>query len=276
MDLRNATKKELLVAAHRGSSAGIIPCNTLAAYDAALADGADIVEIDVTKAKDGTLFVFHPHMEQAHLNSSLEISELTEPEVKKLRYVTCDRTPTAYGVNTLDEVLEHLKGRCFVNIDKLETDIPGIAATVKKHHMEDQVIAKTWADEQLFRMVEAYAPELPYMVMMMEEDVSTEMLRNMKLHYLGAEVMFSSEESPLAQREYVEKMHDMGYFVWCNAIVFNPSVAFAAGHSDEISAVGHPEKGWGWLADKGYDMMQTDWAGAAVRYLKESGKKYRR
>lgn len=276
MNLHNDVQKELLVAAHRGSSAGIIPCNTLSAYDAALADGADIVEIDVTKSKDGTLFVFHSHLEYAHLNSEKGISDLTAEEVKKLRYVTYDRTPTKYGVSTLDEVLEHLSGRCYINIDKLEADIPGIVATVRRHNIQDQVIAKTWADEKLFHMVEEYAPDLPYMVMMKEEDVWTDKLRKMHLNYLGAEVMFSSENSQLAQSEYVEKMHSMGYFVWCNAIVFDNNIAFAAGHSDEISAVGHPEKGWGWLADKGYDMLQTDWAGTAVRYLKESGKKYRR
>lgn len=70
----------------------------------------------------------------------------------------------------------------------------------------------------------------------------------------------------------MEKMHEMGYYVWCNAIVFDNDIVLAAGHSDEISAIGYPEKGWGWLADKNYDMMQTDWAGEVVRYLKESGK----
>jgi len=275
MNLQKDVQKELLVAAHRGSAAGIIPCNTLAAYDVALAEGADIVEIDVTKAKDGTLFAFHPHLEYAHLNSRQEIPELTAEEVGKLRYVTYDRTSTKYGVSTLDEVFEHLKGRCYINVDNLVTDIPGIAAAVRKHSIHDQVIAKTWADEKLFCVIENFAPDLPYMAMMKEMDIWTEKLKKMNIHYLGAEVMFSSEDSQLAQKEYIEKMHSMGYFVWCNAIVFDNDVVFAAGHSDEISAIGHPEEGWGWLADKGYDMMQTDWTGAAVRYLKESEKKRR-
>lgn len=275
MNLRKDTQKELLVAAHRGVAGGIIPCNTLAAYDAALAEGADIVEIDVTKAKDGTLFVFHPHMEKAHLDSNIEIPKLSAEEVKKLRYVTVDRIPTEYGVSTLDEVFDHLKGRCYINIDKLETDIAGIAKAVRDHKIQDQVIAKTWADETLFKEIEKSASDLPYMAMMREKDRWTEMIEKMKIHYLGSEVMFSTETSQLAQKKYIDSMHSKGYYVWCNAIVFDPKVAFAAGHSDEISATGSPELGWGWLADLGYDMMQTDWPGAAVRYLKASGKKYR-
>ena len=56
---------------------------------------------------------------------------LTAEEVGKLRYVTDDRTPTKYGVSTLDEVFEHLKGRCYINVNNLVTDIPGITAAVR-------------------------------------------------------------------------------------------------------------------------------------------------
>lgn len=275
MNIFEAAKKQMLVAAHRGSPSGIIPCNTLAAYDAAIDQGADIVEIDVTKAKDGTLFVFHPHMEKAHLNSDKEISQLTTQQVRTLRYVTYDRTPTHYGVNTLDEVFEHLKGRCFINIDKLETDVAGIADAVRSHCLQDQVIAKTWSDIQLFREIEAVAPDLPYMAMNLEKDTSTDLVRSMNIRYLGTEVMFSNENSQLCQQAYVEHMHEMGYLVWCNAIVFNPNVIFAAGHNDEKASLGQRDETWGWLADLGYDMIQTDCVGQVVRYLKETGKKYR-
>ena len=58
--IREAAADHVLVAAHRGSAAGNIPCNTLAAYEIALRQGADIVELDVAKTADGELFVFHP------------------------------------------------------------------------------------------------------------------------------------------------------------------------------------------------------------------------
>ena len=56
--VRDARQKTLLVA-HRGISGGNIPCNTIAAFDAALADGADMIELDVSRSLDGTLYVFH-------------------------------------------------------------------------------------------------------------------------------------------------------------------------------------------------------------------------
>jgi len=46
MDLKQAASERIIIAAHRGVAGGNIPCNTIAAYDAALAQGADMIEID--------------------------------------------------------------------------------------------------------------------------------------------------------------------------------------------------------------------------------------
>ena len=35
------------------------------------------------------------------------------------------------------------------------------------------------------------------------------------------------------------------------------------------------EKGWGWLASKGYDLIQTDWPLMLINYLKETNRYYR-
>ena len=33
----------------------------------------------------------------------------------------------------------------------------------------------------------------------------------------------------------------------------------SGGHSDDTAFTVSPEYGWGWLVDKGYDILQTDW-----------------
>ena len=40
-------EKKVLIAAHRGSCGGNIPCNSLPAFQIALNYGADIIELDV-------------------------------------------------------------------------------------------------------------------------------------------------------------------------------------------------------------------------------------
>ena len=59
-NLREKAKENIIIAAHRGSCAGNIPCNTLAAYEIALKQGADMLEVDVSCSIDGKLFLFHP------------------------------------------------------------------------------------------------------------------------------------------------------------------------------------------------------------------------
>ena len=66
-------EKGVLVAAHRGSNAGNIPPNSIAAFDIALKDGADILEMDLFQSVDGEIFVLHTGMEPSHLDRHIHI-----------------------------------------------------------------------------------------------------------------------------------------------------------------------------------------------------------
>ena len=99
------------IAAHRGAAGVNIHCNTWVAFEAALAQGADIIELDVSRSADGELFVFHPGMEPAHLGIDTPLSRMEARGIRNLRYLNEDNTPTQLGISTLDEVFEQLKGR---------------------------------------------------------------------------------------------------------------------------------------------------------------------
>ena len=84
-----------IIIAHRGAAGGNIPCNTLASYEIALKQGADMIEIDVDCTSNGKLVIFHPGMEKHHLCLDRSIPQMTYEEVRQLRYVNSDDTPTA-------------------------------------------------------------------------------------------------------------------------------------------------------------------------------------
>ena len=117
-DLREQAKDHRLIVAHRGVAAGNIPCNTMTAYEIALMQGADMIEIDLNRSVDGELVIFHPGMESCHLGMEKPITEMTRAEIDSLRYVNYDRVPTQFGLARFDDLLEHFKGRCFINVDK--------------------------------------------------------------------------------------------------------------------------------------------------------------
>ena len=70
-----SAREKILVVAHRGTAGGNIPCNTMAAYEIALKQGADMIEADVSCSKDGKLFLFHPGMEREHLGKIINLKK---------------------------------------------------------------------------------------------------------------------------------------------------------------------------------------------------------
>lgn len=272
-DLVQSCRERLIVAAHRGAAGGNIPCNTISSYEAALYQGADMIEIDIARSQDGVLYVFHPGMEPVHLYSSRLIKNMTSREIDMLYLVNQDRTATQFRVSRLDEVLDRFKDRCYINIDKFWMWPEEIAAKVRDHGMQDQVLVKTGPDEDIFDRVEQTIPDLPYMVIVHEKDDVTERLRKRNMRYVGVEALFATDDAPICSPEYIERMHKQDKIVWANAIVYNYQAVLAAGHSDDISAPGNPDAGWGWLADRGFDIIQTDWILPCIRYLEQKGKR---
>lgn len=271
MSVQTNANGRVLLCAHRGVSSANIPCNTMAAFKAALAQKADIIELDVSISTDGVYYVFHPGMESPHLGKKKLLSLMPSKKIEKRRFMNQDDTPTEYGIEKLEDVLDFLKGKCYINVDKFWTDIPGIADIIRKCGVEKQVIVKTPLQKIYFDKISAYAPEFMYMPIIRGTDKVTDMLLTKQLNYIGAEVCFSKETDQVAQDSYIQEMHKKGLLLFSNAIVYDYKEVLSAGHSDDASIINSPDFGWGWLANKGYDIIQTDWCGMARHYFVENG-----
>ena len=257
----------VLIATHRGMVAGNIPHNTIAAFELALRHGTDLLETDVTRCADGTVFVFHPGKELAQLGVDVDIRQMDAPAVRQLRYLNDDRAVTEHTVLELDAFLEHYKNRCIINLDHGWKCFPEMVAAVRRHEMEDQILLKGPSDPVFFKVVEELAPDMMFMPICKETDTATELLETMRIHYVGAELVFSGEDSPLLDANYIQSHHDHGRLLWCNAIVYNYKKVLSAGHTDDVAVLQDPEAGWGWIVDKGFDIIQTDWTLPMRLYL---------
>jgi glycerophosphoryl diester phosphodiesterase len=69
--------------AHRGASK-VMPEHSVAAYELALAQGADVLELDLRSTLDGVLLVAHDRTLQRTLGLDAAISELTVAELQRL------------------------------------------------------------------------------------------------------------------------------------------------------------------------------------------------
>ena len=270
---RDAAAKKVLLVAHRGVWGGNVPPNTIGAYDTALAQGADMLEIDLDRTSDGRLVIFHPGMENALLGWNGNITEQPWSFVKRLRYKNIDDAQTQFGLCTFDEVLERYKGRCYLNIDKFWDNPAEIAAAIRDHGMADQCVVKTGLNPRVLSIMEEYAVDMPFLAIVgNEKDLRA--VRRRKLRHVGVEALFSEESSPFASREWIEKQHRAGQVVWANAIIYHYKVQLVAGHSDDRATAGNdPEGSWGWLADRGFDLIQTDWLLACAQFLERTGRR---
>jgi len=275
-DLRQTAKEKIILVAHRGVSGGNIPCNTITAYETALKQGADMIEIDVNMSKDGKLYIFHPGMEKEHLRTDCDLDQMTDEEISKLRYCNQDGAPTQFPLNTLDEVLEQFKDRCYINCDKFWEHPKEIADRIRAHGMMEQMLVKTAPSKEMFDIIETYAPDVQYMVIVKKdaEAVHRELMQR-GINYMGQELLFETEESPLCSPQYLEQLRKDNILSWANAIVYNHKAVLAAGHSDDTALSEDMEKGWGWLARRGFDFIQTDWPIMVKMYLEQQGLLYR-
>lgn len=257
---------------HRGVNCANVPCNTMLAFKIAVNQGADVVELDVSKSKDGEFFVFHPGTEKVFLKCGKTIPEMTADEVKGLRLLNLDEVPTHYGIPALEEVLLFLKDKVYINVDKFWTEIEGITAVIRKCGVEKQVIVKTPVEEKYFKAVEKFAPDLMFMPLTHDRDTVTEIMRGRKINYIGVEALFGDLSDEVATAEYIQKMHEKGLLVWANSIVYDENEIISAGFTDDISLELGGDRGWGELAGRGFDFIQTDWLYAVKCYLTERKK----
>lgn len=261
------TREKPILCAHRGISGGNIPCNTLAAFKAALYQGAEMIELDVSKAKDGKFFIFHPGMEVPHMKTHKRIPFINSNRVSKLRFYNFDDTETQFGVEKLEDVLDFLKGKCYINVDKFWIDIEGISAVIRKCGVEKQVVVKTGIKDRYINDIKKYASDFMYLPVIRDEDKITDSLVSQGINCVGAEILFDKESAPVISDEYIESMHNKGRVVFMNSIVYNYKDVLSAGHNDDTAISEDMDKGWGWLIDKKADIIQTDWCSLLKQYM---------
>lgn len=269
-------QEKLIIVAHRGVAAGNIPCNTLPAYKTALLSGADMIEIDVDASADGKLYIFHPGMEKPHLGFDGKINQMSSEEISKLRYLNYDRTPTQFPINTLDEVFEEFRGKCFINVDKFWCNPEKITAAIKKHNIMEQIIVKSAPSKEVFDVLKELAPDIAFMPIVSHNHELHDELMHSNINYIGAEVLFDSESDFVASDSFIDMMHSDKKLIWVNSIIYNYKAQLTATHSDDSAICGDPEHGWGWLARKGFDIIQTDWPALMSTFLDKNGLLYKK
>jgi len=154
------------IIAHRGASA-YAPENTLAAFDLAVRQGADAIELDAKLTKDGQVVVIHDATVNRTTNGKGKVKELTLEELQKLEAGShFDISFAGEPIPTLGEVLRTVGKEIFVNIELTNYADPfdklpeKVAEIVAKNQLADRVFFSSFNPIALSR-IKRLLPEAP-------------------------------------------------------------------------------------------------------------------
>lgn len=262
-----------LVAAHRGKSGAAIAENTVRAALHAFKEGADIVEFDALRTLDNKIAVFHEDMDFRLLFPAIPVRFSLMAELKKRKLRSAYGYLLNYGINDLEEYLAALKGKGLLNFDRIWfADARKCLEIVKRLDMFDQILFKGYVRERGNRLLDLFAayPQAWFMPICKTSANYPIAVAGCEKHGVkmrGVEVLFRSEDDLFAQPEFVKKEREAGRFVWVNSIHLDGRPDMCAEHGDNYAIFDDPDKHWGFLLDRGYRVIQTDWPVELNRWL---------
>lgn len=296
----NQWRDHVMVVAHRGGGlqAGKtrFPENSAAAVEDAIALGAEMIEIDVQKSRDGVYVVLHDSWLDRTTTCKGELVEKTMSELDACRLVV-EGTGAVTGetVPTLTRMLAVAKDRILVNIDnKLDaSELPGIVAVARGLGMADQLVIKQnlWNAERVAeaqQIVKAVGPDVTFMPIIADDAVRDTVFLEAATRAVSANAVelihwrapgqpMTGDGGPLFGARARAVAARGNWHLWVNtyAIVNRTGGMLSGGRGDELAvAAGLPEETYGFWVDRGVTMIQTDEPTAAIAWLTENG--YRR
>ncbi len=190
--------------AHRGSSA-YYPENTMEAFEAGLAMGANGIETDVQKTKDGVLVLFHDKTLERLTGERGEISDYTYKEISEFSVKLGDKQGR---IPTLDEFLtrfasEEIMLAIELKADGIESDVLEL---IGKHEAQQRTIITSFELNRLRKIREL---DSKFHIGYLTNDISDETIR--ELINIGVDELCPAASDITSER--VAAWHRIGFNV---------------------------------------------------------------
>lgn len=201
-----STMNKILKIGHRGVK-GYEPENTLISFEKAIEMGADGIELDVHLSIDGHLIVIHDETIDRTTNGKGFVNQLTLQELKSFTI------NNEHEIPTLEEVLDLVDQRCFVNIELKNQDTAEKVVQLIEHYISD----KKWNHSQF--IVSSFDWNALQQVRFLNENIRIGVLTETDLdlaisfaRFLKAEALHPDFQ--LLTNEYTAKIQEKGILVF--------------------------------------------------------------
>lgn len=265
---------------HRGDWRNA-PENSMKSILGAIEKGADMIELDVRKTKDGRYVLIHDTTLDRTTNGKGAVADHTLAEIRQLRLKERQGGKKAKLTSerpiSLEEALAATKGKILVNLDKSWLDYRGIAQVLVHEGVAREVVLKGPGSmtpdeveaafgEDLWKLVEK--DELLFMPI-----INSGSTRHMAVFYQWE----TRKVRPFAYEFVTNSRTDnsLPYFgfgensprLWLNTMW----EGLSGDHTDDRS-LKNPDDGWGWCLRQGATMIQTDRPVECGAWLRKIGR----
>lgn len=263
-------RTSVLVVAHRADWR-FAPENSLAAIENSIRLGADVVELDVQKTKDGQLILMHDKTLDRTTTGKGKVAEWTLDSIRTLRLKNGAALRTKHRVPTLEEALLTAKGRVMVNLDKAYPIFDEIFPILEKTGTVGQIIMKgSKPVAEVKKDLGKYLNRILYMpIIHLDRPGAMRQINDFmkELHPVAFELLFESDTCQLPKQ--VRAKLEGKSKIWYNTLWDT----MAGGHDDDKS-LENPDEGYGYLIDKlGATIIQTDRTAYLLEYLQARKKR---
>lgn len=267
------------VASHRGDWI-YAPENSTTALEHAIFFGSDLIETDVRLTKDGKIIMMHDATVDRTTNGKGNIADLTLAEIKELRLRNNFGGLTDLKVPTLEEYIELAKDKILLYLDKAGYDLPGH----EQGHLVKELLkvlkANNAIEQSVFVLDWPYSKAKEIFGKDLEKVIYVPVIED-KIPNLSAYVdEYIQKLNPVAFQFRMEKL-DSETYKQLPKVLKSGSKAFVAAtwekhtanHSDLISIFERPSKGWGWLLEQGFSVLETNYPKDLIYYLKSENRR---
>lgn len=266
--LKNPKDVNVQVCAHRGVSQ-LVPENSIAGINECIELGIDIIEVDIAKTKDGKIVLIHDNTLDRTTTGKGNVSDFTLTEIKKLYLKDINGNVTAERVPTFEEALDAAKGKILIQVDKWNglTDIV-LPIITEKQCLQQSIFRSTLSYESIKATFKEYLDKIVYIPVISAgrtdaQNILDGYLQNMPKMPVVC-IVFPDENNPMLNQVATLKEK---YRIWFNAISDNDS----GKHGDKLAVAGDLNNSYGWLVQKGANIIYTDQAILLDTYLKDKG-----
>lgn len=179
------------IVGHRGVAG--LPENTVASFERAIEMGVDAIELDVRRSGDDKLVVVHDSVVGDHA-------------VQSTPYETFRLAPEGFEIPLLEEVLERIGKRIFLDIEFKHAGFEAQAVELIKKYTDPAQVMVSAFDTKTLETVDDLFPELQvgYIYNRTQDEESR--------HNCPVDVVIP--QFRLASRQLIEEVHEEGLKVW--------------------------------------------------------------